>query len=233
MPPVIQAVATGFDSGSPVQGIDLTHGFTIEEGDLLVALTREGLGGSRQLLEPAGWTQDFQYNVYNWWRLYYKVATASEPATYEWGASDVYGQHNLVMLHITGAVDPVVTPIVHAHNIDDGSGTGPKTCPSITPTQDDSLVLAIMVDGSQGQNASTDPAGSTRVVRFSGRYTQIVASYTHDAAPTGTKQFDNFSIGWHTIYDMFQVAIAPPVTSVPEFFGHYNYNTNNLPILTM
>lgn len=144
--------------------------------------------------------------------VYYKVATGSEPSSYTVTTTNsVNGA--LFLLRISGAEDPATTPIV----ITDNSGVlyspDPYEYPSVTPTENESLVFHFGVLNAETFNDYV--SGDTAVTTFNfGSYTtDVQIGYEeNNASATGTETA-SVSAG-STDWVAFSFAIAPGTPSI-------------------
>lgn len=209
--PVMEESATGSstgDGGSGNGSVSITHGWTIAEGDLIVAVAH--VNSNRTVTPPSGFTTEedtdppgSSEHAY----LFWKYATASEPTTYTFTGSDNFCQQAVRVMRISGAADPASTAMVVAAATSTSSGAT-QTAPSVTPTNDNSLVLLAIFDDVTSQTF-TQPSGTTSIGSFTSAGTDgHVAYFEADASATGTK---DWTVGttWHANYLMWSIAIAP------------------------
>jgi len=138
-------------------------------------------------------------------QVFYKYATGSEPSTYDWPCTDAFHGVTATLAVVDGAEDPGVTAIVAGSN--PGPTGGVVVCPSVTPTDDESLIFRAAT--SRRNTNFTVPTGDTLVDHYQdGGKAVAVAKNTHGATATGTKDF-TFSPGWHSNLMGFTLAIAP------------------------
>ncbi|MEM9848715.1 MAG: SdrD B-like domain-containing protein [Bacteroidota bacterium] len=140
--------------------------------------------------------------------VYYRVADSSEPSSYtfNWSGS----QEAIGAISRYSGVD-VVAPI-HAFGVGTGKSSSP-TCPSISTTINDALIIRIFgADGDGGNNASA-PTGTNEVYidrssSIGGNAASLGIAYEAQniAGTIGTAAFSNNNEEWRAI----SIAIAPP-----------------------
>ena len=159
--PVIATLATTQkDSlGAPFEVAATTPSETAED-DLLVAwIVTDGGTSGTTITAPAGWnaiTATLNRSDLVFCRGFWRKAVASEPSTHTFTVSQ---DERMVagILRITGA--DVTTPIDIESNQTGKSDT--PTCPTVTPTTDDVLVLAFCgVDDGDAGNDAGFPGGA-------------------------------------------------------------------------
>lgn len=140
--------------------------------------------------------------------VFWKVAGGSEPADYTGSVSGV-STIGLALLRITGAADPASNAIEIAGT--SGSGSGTATSPSVTPSDNDSLVIRAAM-GTRGGNFSTTP--STTLFNEAAGTPNTSCSYeTCNATPSGTANF-TYTPTWHE-WTVATIAIAPSAVTGP------------------
>ncbi len=195
-------------------------GGTPADGDVLIAVLI-GTTENRRFTVPSGWTE--KYNSFDnntqdqpLTQIMYRVA-ASEPSgnyTFPFGA---YGTGRGALMRWSGMADPAVdsgTVQVNFDQADDAAIISPLT----TPTNADSIVLRIIVDGSLSSGADTingPPASHTRVTGtpVSGiggaGYSLLCVDYrTQGASSSGTETYDA-APDYHANYNACTWFIGP------------------------
>ena len=129
------------------------------EGDLMIAFITNSLATTNGISTPSGWTQVQGISGYLDTYCFYKVAGASEAGFYTFSCSPNRGMYG-VIIRITGhnATSPI-----NISAINTGTSASP-TCPSVTTTVDDCLVLRLF--GADENNITVDsgePSGTTLI----------------------------------------------------------------------
>lgn len=208
---------------------------THAEGDLLIAIGKAGeANNNRKFTAPSGWvtlidsySTDLTSNATL--LVAYKVASASEPSSYDFGVGFANTNGKLVIVPVSGAADPDDIAIVTASVTANAGGT--MASPTITPTQADSLILRA-VCGSYASGSCTPPAGYTEIFDNGSTTTSIAIAYaTHGASATGTADFTQ-SPGWHSNFWLPVLAIAPAAAPtnkpLPNLDGNLQTLSGNL-----
>lgn len=183
------------------------------EGDLLLAVvSARDNTASQSLTSPSGWTEIDQVvfgSIIS--GVWYKIAGVSEPSSYTWTILDIGGQSEFASIAISriSGTDGT-TPI----NVWSKDTNATNTCPSITTTVDNCLLLTLLTNNGGGSGRDFDPpSGYTEQWAIdsagSGAEGQDGASKTGGAAgATGTADFSVIlgsainTVNWH-------IAIAP------------------------
>jgi len=184
-PPVWQSSQTAVGIGSTNPTVAIPVG--TEEDDLLVVGLMIEKGTATTITPPAGWTLIRRTNetTNTGMATYYKVATASEPASYTFTVTNS-PKWGIGISRILNA-DPLDPIVIH-----DGAFGGQVfnvVAPSITPTVCNTLVMAFY---SNKKNATFTPADGT-TERYDvpnnseGQPSNMLATYVHESGPTGTK----------------------------------------------
>ncbi|MEM7538796.1 MAG: SdrD B-like domain-containing protein [Chloroflexota bacterium] len=216
--PTFGSVATAVDGGSPT-GVTINQPTGTATNDLLLAAIATD-SGDETISAPAGWTQIDQGNSGATgtsdisFALFYKLATASEPASYtfSWaGGEDV----SAAILRYVGvdASNPI-----HASASAIGSSYTP-TAPSVTTTEEGTLVVRIFASDDD-ESPVLVPTGHTGRVDIEsnsgsgGESTLAVADVTQNVVgATGTGVFDldgtTSNEKWRAVTVVLQA--APPV----------------------
>jgi Bacterial Ig domain len=186
------AVPTFRSQASVTNGTTVTRPSGVAAGDLLLA-TLEIDAEPATVTGPAGWTklQDvigapgtaMAYHTQVWW----KVAGASEPASYTWtiGGTPWVDIGVLAYQNVNTA-----SPIDVSAARDSGTTATPVT-DSVTTTGPNELVVALFVNFNSG--SWTAGSGMTRRYNFDSNVAQDVLQAS--AGPTGTKTATNTSSG--------------------------------------
>lgn len=182
--PTYQNFTEAKDDGSIIV-LDKPAG--VVENDLMIAaISMEYRGDDHSFLVPTGWTILEELNFGNdvFFGVYYKVAGASEPATYTFtdtvDGEDAYS----FIVRISG--NDRTTPI----NVSSGFATGntnTPTCSSVTTTLDDCLVLRMF--GAEKDDITEDggePAGTTVITVDENTDVSAGAAYESQAVAGAT-----------------------------------------------
>jgi hypothetical protein len=174
-PPITFRSGIGSDHSNS-QSHSMTRPSPVMAGDILIAGISLGYTGSTNanLTPPAGWTfirrvdQTEAMGLYFFWKL----ATASEPATYTWMSDQsVHGPSFMVAYYNVHPTSPVV--------IDQGADrdVSQKTyvAPSITPGIGNTVVLVTFTGHSDsGTGTWSTPASTTARVQKDDSYTRTI-----------------------------------------------------------
>ena len=155
------------------------------EGDLLVACLTFNTGSSATLTVPTGWTLIARTNQTTTVGLatYYRVAGASEAASYTWGSSSRW---TIGIIRISGA--NTTTPIQVSAANSSGTASTSVGAPAVTTTAANSLVLAFYTNN----NISTYTAATGTFEQYDAPYSatspsNMLATFIKDVAgSTGT-----------------------------------------------
>lgn len=200
---VIQSYATNRNSSAGLS-LSINKPTGVVSGDLLVLIVNAGTtrtascSGFAALGHIAG--------VISRVSILYKVAGGSEPSSYTVnlnGSSSISAQ----MLRIDGTIDPALNTIELSTN--SGSGTGNATTPSVTPSDDNSLVIRIAGSG-RGGSFSTTP--STLLFNDTAGIPNTGITYENcNATPSGTANF-TYTPTWHE-WVTATIALAPSTST--------------------
>lgn len=195
-----------------------------KDGDLLLAFVGNSVGttSSTNQLTPSGWTSVTSVN-FSKTRLhcFYKVAGASEPATYTFSTAIAptyhLGEiHRLVGVNTSSPIDASITSTVSQSDLDPD-----PNIPNLNTTQANTMVfISVYHDHLALSQSHTPPASHTEVSDFQEStplgtdYSAITTSYRifASAGATGTAEVNCSQLtGGHA--SIIRVAIAPgPVT---------------------
>jgi hypothetical protein len=159
--------ASSNQNGAGSTSLTINKPAGVVAGDVMVAAV--GANGNTGITAPAGWSSTGLYNATAWsntgWiRVAFKVAGASEPASYSWGLGTTRPAEGTIVDYI--GVDnaaPIQTSAV-------GTGTtSPAVAPTITTTSANQMVIAnVGGRNTTGAFTFTNPAGTTdRVEAYS------------------------------------------------------------------
>jgi hypothetical protein len=163
--------------GSVSQGFQFANNFTLArpsgttQGDVLYAFLHSR--NNRTVTGvPDGWTLlegPSTFGLSRVW-LYRKVAGSSEPVNYQWTLDNA--QHNVgILLRVTG-VD-TDTPEHILNSINGVTGVNSLAIDALTPTIDDTLLLALYAvrnDNDQAGQSWTHPSGMTSAASVTGEF---------------------------------------------------------------
>lgn len=195
---------------------------THSAGDLLIAVAYNS--SSHELTPPSGWIEFYEQTVTVTVsftvRAWYRIASGSEPASYDWGLP-AFCAAKCAIVPISGAADPAANSIEAEYATDATGGT--VTSPSITPSDNDSLVLRVAI-GAQSSGSFTPPAGHTEILDDGTTAASMaIVTITANASATGTADFGQ-SPSWHSQFICVALAIAPEAggTFQPAWAIHAN-----------
>lgn len=136
----------------------------------------------------------------------YKVAGGSEPASYTVNVSGASALSAAILL-VVGATDPASNAIEFATGT--ATPTGTAVSPSVTPSDNDSLILRYV---SQGRGGSFSVRPSTVLFNDAAGTPNTAVSYENgDAIASGTANF-TYTPTWHE-WSAITLAIAPSSVS--------------------
>lgn len=223
--PVVETFSTAGSSGN-VGSIVVNKPSGTVEGDLLVStFSHDSTSGS--LDSPPGWSDFFPSfsTDGSTFLCSYKIATASEPATYTFTSTDS-DQLAVGIIRISGG--NTTNPINAQSSTNSGSSNSPN-CPSTTTTNDNTLVLRLM-----GADDGSYSSGSNYPSLHTGVYTaQSTGSFgeTHTAvayivqASAGSTGSANFSMTESEEWGTITVAINPRESTNYEIDLEYQWTT--------
>jgi len=165
------------------------------DGDLLVAVL--GDGGS-EFTAPSGWTTVDSYEVYpaatDWSWVGYIIVSGTPPSSYTWGGGT--GTTRAVIQRFSGVGS------YGGSAAQSNTNSTTLTCPSVTPDQDNSLV--VFTGAGFHQDSQTNPSGYSNVYSSSvasGVPEVYIASLVQGtASATGSVN----STGWYALSDFTQ-----------------------------
>lgn len=165
-------VAQEFDANSNGEGTVTVSVPTHSEGDLLVFVWFGDGGSAADIISaPSGWTNAWDANTplesnSSFFYVDYRIAGASEPASYQWGLSGSSEEGYAVMFSFTSInpsnpIDQIAGQLLNGGNI-----SASHTAPSITTTTDLTVPVSIWmlnrnVNNSQGY--ISEPTGMTQI----------------------------------------------------------------------
>lgn len=130
---------------------------SIASGDLLIAHIVTGVAGSAITAEPSGWLQLEILGSTTRSRVYYKIATGSEPATYQWTLASAENWA-VAISRITG--QDATAPFANApYGVTTASGTSHSTG-THTTNQDNNLIMALFSNAAASTWTESATAGS-------------------------------------------------------------------------
>ena len=178
------------------------------EDDLLVGVGGWYTASDPSVSPPAGWTEILEAlrTSYHWGGAWYKVAGGSEGASYTWTTGSMTKSGGIVRISGADTSSPINASAVSA-----GDGYGEAgTCPTVTTTVEDCLILRVLVVNYLDPDDVTPPSGFTTVFGAGSNGAApavIVASNEQQhIGATGTADFT-----WSSakVYKAYTIAIAP------------------------
>lgn len=208
MAAVIQSSENTRSATAGISSLVINKPSGVVSGDVLILLVN---AGTARTASCSGFTAiGHAAGTINRISSLYKVAGGSEPSTYTVNLSGTSSGIGAALLRIDGTPSPASNAIEITTNT--GSGSGTATAPSVTPSDNGSLV--IRVAGSQrGGSFSATP--STQVFNntaLSGAPNTGCSYESCDATPSGTASF-TYTPTWHE-WAAISLALAPSSTGV-------------------
>jgi hypothetical protein len=188
---------TGSNTNSSASNGDtatITHGLTINENDVIIAIVHRD-NGADSISDNNGayaFTESFEEvsAAASRYAIYYRVAGASEPATYSWnlGRSEPWS----VVLRVFSGVDTTsvwdITPSASTRaTVADGTSV---TAPSMTTTTDGAMGIIVVLSDSALTWSNPSNGYGTEVEDSVGRSTASYIRTWDTAGPTGTASAD-------------------------------------------
>jgi myo-inositol-hexaphosphate 3-phosphohydrolase len=158
----------------------------VAQGDLLVSCVALNGGSIAAAGVPAGWTglaavtAIANPKVYG----YYKVATASEPASYSWTTTSTTSGGGIARYSGASGLDTAATSA-------SGAAASSGTVPAVTSTTANAMLVGCMSVNSSSVTL-TSPAGMAQAVETGARRFEIADGIQAVAGPSGAKTW-NFS----------------------------------------
>lgn len=157
-------------------------------GDLLVALVGQDIGVGAVISAPMGWTAiyDTQHNGFSSHRGFWLLAGESEPSSYTF-TSTISSNWSGGILRISGAdtSDPVNASDVTVN----ASNTSTHTCPAVTTTVADTLILRVFGISNVNTTYRSTPSGATLAYAHAA-VPPTACYYKSQAAPGGSGTAD-------------------------------------------
>lgn len=199
MPAVIQSYELN-RTASSVLSLVINKPTGVVSGDLLILIFN---CSNARTPSCSGFTSLGSYaSIVGKITIFYKVAGGSEPASYTGAVSGV-SPIGLALLRIDGAADPASNAIEIAGS--SGSGSGTATAPSVTPSDNGSLVIRAAC-GTRGGSFTSTPS-TTLFSEAAGTPNTSCSYESRDASPSGTANF-TYTPTWHE-WTTASIAIAP------------------------
>jgi len=166
------------------------------EGDLMVAVMASD--SNTTWTGDTGWTEIFDQGGAPWLRVAYKIAGASEGASYTFTASSNNILTGGIITYRYAAYDTVGSVV---------NGVDPLTLPSISPSQSQSILLAFGGRNAANVTVSTPTSMTARITDSNARAPSYrLCSQTVAKGPTGTR---SMSTGSTTAVAGIMLAIKP------------------------
>lgn len=153
----------------------------VAQGDLLVSCLSLNGGSITTTGAPAGWTRLAAVTtianpkVYG----YYKVATASESASYSWTTTSTTSGGGIARYSGAAGLDTAATTA-------SGAATSSGTVPAVTTTTAKAMLVGCMSVNS-GSVSLTSPAGMAQAVEAGARRFEVADGIQANAGPSGAK----------------------------------------------
>ena len=153
----------------------------VAQGDLLVSCLSLNGGSITTTGAPAGWTRLAAVTtianpkVYG----YYKVATASESASYSWTTTSTTSGGGIARYSGAAGLDTAATTA-------SGAATSSGTVPAVTSTTAKAMLVGCMSVNS-GSVSLTSPAGMAQAVETGARRFEVADGIQANAGPSGAK----------------------------------------------
>ncbi|MGO4191989.1 phytase [Arthrobacter sp. YAF17] len=153
----------------------------VAQGDLLVSCLSLNGGSIATTGAPAGWTRLAAVTtianpkVYG----YYKVATASESASYSWTTTSTTSGGGIARYSGAAGLDTAATSA-------SGAATSSGTVPAVTSTTAKAMLVGCMSVNS-GSASLTPPAGMAQAVEAGARRFEVADGIQVNAGPSGAK----------------------------------------------
>lgn len=165
--PVIESVSfnQGYSGSSTPLSFDVDKPTGTVEDDLLVAFCRSGNGSLREFDTPTGFTQagsDFGDSNFQS-QVFYKIAGASEPSAYTFEHIVGYGSGVVHLFRVSGGADHATIAFQMASVYFPNAIGVTLDCPSVTTTDDDSLLLR-QISTHQYNLTYGYPSGHTNII---------------------------------------------------------------------
>jgi hypothetical protein len=155
------------------------------EGDLMIAsMAKDGIDGNWS--PPAGWTEIADQTVSPELSVHYKVAGASEPSDYSFSGKGT-GRHasGSILTYRYAAYDTIGSFT---------TGTNPLILPSISPSESQSILIAVGARAAANITLGTPTSMTARVTDDDATGpSYIVCDQTVAKAPTGTRSMSTGS----------------------------------------
>jgi hypothetical protein len=209
-------VETGSATASGQDG-SITHGLTIGEGEVIIAVVHVNSNGSiadnngsypfTEVFEEDNGAESSHYAIYS------RVAGASEPATYSWS---VGGVDTSIILRVFSGVDTSdiwdVAPSTSTRSYS-ASGTT-ATAPSMTTSNDGAMGLLVVLSDSTNTWSNPTNGYGTEVENSAGRSTASYIRTWATAGSTGTSAAtESASNDWLA----HQIALKPAAGSCTTY----------------
>jgi myo-inositol-hexaphosphate 3-phosphohydrolase len=155
----------------------------VVQGDLLVSCVALNGGTIGTTGAPAGWTRLAAVTtianpkVYG----YYKVATASEPASYAWTTTSTTSGGGIGRYSGASGLDTAATSAT-------GAAASAGTVPAVTTTTANAMLVGCMSVNSSSATL-TSPAGMAQAVETGARRFELADGIQAAAGPSGTKRW--------------------------------------------
>lgn len=204
--PVIESYAVTEDSGGTT--LVISKPSSTAENDLLVGVGGWYTASDPSVSPPAGWSEILEAlrTSYHWGGSWYKVAGGSEGSSYTWTTGSMTHSGGIVRISGVDTSSPINAYGTGADNEYGESGT----CPTVTTTVDDCLILRVIVLNYHEPADVTEPGSHTYVMGSgsnSAAPAVVIASATQaSAGATGTADFTWTGAKVHRCYT---IAIAP------------------------
>lgn len=205
MTAIIQSYETS-RTGSAGTSIVVNKPSGVVSGDVLILFVN---AGTTRTASCSGFTAiGHAAGIINRISALYKVAGGSEPSSYTVnlsGSSSI----NVQLLRIDAVANPASNAIEITTN--SGSGTGTCTAPSVTPSDNDSLVIRV-AGAQRGGSFSTTPTTQLfNDTALSGAPNTGCSYETCDATASGTANF-TYTPTWHE-WAAISIALAPSAST--------------------
>ena len=204
--PVVESYAVVEDGSGTTMTITKPTGTA--ENDLLLGIGGLYIASDPAVVPPSGWSEDIEslYTAYHWGGIWHDIAGGSEGASYSWTWTGS-ATHSGGIVRISGA--DTSSPVDDVDVSANGYGeTG--TCPSITTTVADCLILRVLIIHYLDPDDVTPPDGFTTIFGAGSNAAApavIVASNEQQhIGATGTADFTWTGAKVHKCYT---IAIAP------------------------
>lgn len=143
---------------------------SVVAGDLMILIVQ--LQNSNETITATGWTQIDQWDANDTfqaeYRVYYKIAGASEPSTYTVSLAGSNHVGGAIILNYDGTTVDQTTPIAtgSAHAVTSGASSTTIGCPSVVAPNNSTVVVVYADRSNQVNGTATPPTGFTNRANF-------------------------------------------------------------------